>query len=105
MLNYLGAAPAPQMGLSMPGGIPGSGGMQDPTLSPQMAGALSSPPMMGSPMGMPGMMSPDDPASQQFSAVTQEDGSVLLHLRKSDGSLGPVVKIIPPIKRSGQKSA
>lgn len=103
MLNYLGAAPQPQMGATMPGGIPGSGTFQDPTISPQMAGAMASPPMMVSPSFMPGMMGQDDPAAQRYLAVTQEDGSVLLHMKNADGSPGPAVKIIPPIKRSNKQ--
>ena len=117
MLNYLGANPQP--GLSMPAGMPGSGAPTDPTLPPS-AGmgapeAAPAPPtpappapggggggggmgqmasMMGGLMGL-GMV---DPAGRQYMAVTQEDGSVLLHLKNPDGSKGPAVKIIPPIK-------
>lgn len=104
MLNYLGAAPRPQMGATMPGGIPGSGSMFDPTISPQSALSMSNPSAMLGGMGgpPPAMMAPDDPASQRYSAETQEDGSVLLRVKNPDGSMGPVVKIVPPIKRSSQ---
>jgi hypothetical protein len=47
------------------------------------------------------MLGMDDPSSQQFSAVTQADGSILLHIKNADGSLGPAVKIINPIKPRG----
>lgn len=110
MLNYLGAAPSP--GNTMPAGMPGSGTPSDPMLSPgAAAGAAAGPPpppmgpMGGPPGGAPPMgpmgMPPvgmTDPAGRQYKAVTQEDGSVLLHLQNPDGSLGPAVKIIPPIK-------
>lgn len=36
----------------------------------------------------------------EYGTTTQQDGSILLHLKNHDGSLGPVVKVIPPIKRS-----
>lgn len=101
MLNYLGSLPTPQGGQSMPQGIPGAGGPMDPTLSPQAALAAPAPSFGGMPMG--GMMAdPNDPGMAQYSAVTQEDGSILLHLKNPDGSLGPAVKIIPAIKKSGQ---
>jgi hypothetical protein len=47
--------------------------------------------------GMPaaGMI---DPAGRQYEAITQEDGSVLLHMKNPDGTRGPAVKIVPPIK-------
>jgi hypothetical protein len=105
MLNYLGANPAP--GLTMPGGMPGSGGPADPMSSPAAAAPSPMgppPPDMGG--GMGGGMGPmgfpsvgmTDPAGRQYDAVTQDDGSVLLHMKNPDGSRGPAVKIIPPIK-------
>lgn len=30
-----------------------------------------------------------------YQAITQEDGTILLHLLKSDGSIGPAVQILP----------
>lgn len=109
MFNYLGAAPGP--GVTMPGGMPGSGAPTDPMLSPQAAafggaGAGAPPPAPGAPppMGMGGGMfgmpaaGMVDPAGRQYEAVTQEDGSVLLHMKNPDGTRGPAVKIIQPIK-------
>ncbi len=103
MLNYLGANPAP--GLTMPGGMPGAGGPSDPLTPPpapspmgpamDMGGMGGMGPMGG--MGFPGV-GMTDPAGRQYEAVTQEDGSVLLHMKNPDGSRGPAVKIIPPIK-------
>ena len=114
MLNYLGANPAP--GITMPGGMPGSGASTDPLASPMggmgapppaspMGGMGAPPPAfpmggMGgpaSPMGFPGVEMAD-PAGRQYEAVTQEDGSILLHMKNPDGSKGPAVKIINPIK-------
>lgn len=48
----------------------------------------------GAPGGMPGMPGIEDPASKQYVAVTQSDGTVLLHMKLPDGSVGPAVKII-----------
>jgi hypothetical protein len=50
---------------------------------------------------LPGMLPPEmggTPADQQYVAVTQEDGSILLHLKKPDGSVGPAVKIVNAVK-------
>lgn len=41
------------------------------------------------------------PPPPEYGTTTQVDGSILLHLKNPDGSLGPVVKVIPPIKRPG----
>ena len=107
MLNYLGAAPAP--GLSMPDGMPGSGAPTDPMAAPGGGPSPSAPaapppgPPMGGGGGLSGMMGfppvgMNDPAGRQYEAVTQDDGSVLLHMKNPDGSRGPAVKIIPPLK-------
>lgn len=112
-LNYLGSSPGP--GITMPAGMPGTGAPEDPTLSAasaqSMMAAQQAPPPMGMPPGGAGMppgaaggpfgmggVGMVDPAGRQYEAVTQEDGSVLLHLKNPDGSKGPAVKIIPPIK-------
>lgn len=99
MLNYLGAAPMPQSGPSMPQGVPGVGGPYDPTMAASSAAAMRNPMMSAGP-GMGGLMAPDDPASKRYTTVTQEDGTVLLMLKRADGSPGPVVKII---QMGGQK--
>lgn len=86
-LNYLGGSGAGPG--TMPAGIPGFG------------------PQGGQPgPSMPGMMPPgtNDPASQQWQAVTQSDGSVLLHMKLPDGSLGPVVQVIAPPKSKGARA-
>jgi hypothetical protein len=84
MLNYLGGA-GPG---TMPSAVPGAGAPQMPGAAPAMGmggGGLAGFPQGG---GSP------DPASMQWAAVTQSDGSVLLHMKLPDGSLGPVVKVI-----------
>lgn len=48
--------------------------------------------------GMAAPPMPMTPADMQYQAVTQEDGTVLLHVLKPDGQLGPVVKIVPAPK-------
>jgi len=79
-------------GMTMPGGVPGGGPVSPGFPSPGGPGAPVSP------MGPLGMLGPGDPSSAQYQAVTQADGSILLHLKNADGSLGPAVKIINPIK-------
>lgn len=112
MLNYLGGSP--DAAASMPMGMPGTGAPVDPMLTSGMAEQASQPPpMFGGPapggapppMGAPapgGFPSAGvtDPSGQQYEAVTQGDGSILLHRKNPDGSRGPAVKIIPAMKPS-----
>lgn len=86
-LDYLPAGGAG----SMPAAVPGAGQLAPMGPTPAMPMAAQ----------VPGMMPPEmggSPADQQYIAVTQEDGSILLHMRKADGSLGPAVKIVNAIK-------
>lgn len=48
---------------------------------------------------------PQDPGDVQYKAITQSDGSVLLHMLNPDGSVGPAVKIISGVgpKQAGLK--
>lgn len=85
-LNYLGGGPsgAPQMPGTAPGQPPAlgpSGPVPPGPLGAPLAGLL--PPGGGSPM-------PD------YQAVTQTDGTVVLHIKLPNGELGPAVKIITP---------
>jgi hypothetical protein len=48
---------------------------------------------------------PPAPPHPDYQAVTQEDGSILLHLKLPNGGLGPVVKVLPPIKTAGMAKA
>lgn len=52
--------------------------------------------------GLPGAAPPPPPP--EYGTTTQEDGSILLHIKGPDGKLGPVVKVIPPIKQPGAKA-
>lgn len=77
---------------SMPAAVPGMGQLS------AMPGPLPAVPQGGQ---IPGMLPPEmtgQPADQQYVAVTQEDGTILLHMKRPDGSLGPAVKIVNAIK-------
>lgn len=96
----------------MPGSVPGGPGMMPmlPATPPQGPGSQPPPPGLGGPPPsapsllppgaiagpgpVPGLMPPGAPKPPEYVAVTQEDGSVLLHLKNPDGSLGPAKKII-----------
>lgn len=99
-LRYLGSNISPgTMPAAIPGAVMGSGSPSlgglggIPSMSPP-PGAIPGPP---SPFMPPGFGAPS-PADQKFEAVTQQDGSILLHVKNPDGSLGPAVKIVNPIK-------
>lgn len=72
-----------------------------PGASPSPVGAPPATPFGGAMMGggppqagLPGMPGPMDPASRQYVAKTQSDGTVLLHVKLPNGDVGPAVKII-----------
>ena len=102
-LNYLGSGTGPN---TMPAAVPGAGITGDvmsaikgraSQLPPQLAGAIQNAQPVSNP-GMPGLLPPGPQNTlPQYTAVTQEDGSILMHLNKPDGSPGPVVKVISPI--------
>ena len=79
---------------------------------PAAGGGMPMPPQpAGPPMGamMPFGMGPSGPpggggASPEFKAETQSDGTVLLRIMNSDGSMGPVVRIVSVPKPKGQGS-
>ena len=48
---------------------------------------------------------PPAPPHPDYIASTQDDGSVLLHIKLPNGGLGPVVKVLPPIKTAGAQKA
>lgn len=117
MLNYLGPniGPGPVTSMlppvnpgTIPAGVPGapqSPAPLPPTPPIHMRGHHSAHPsalaaIMKAPSG-PGAVTPP-PAPLEYKAITQDDGSVLLHRLNPDGSLGPVVRLIPPIKVAGQ---
>lgn len=82
---------------SMPGSIAGFGGQSIPS-SPGMpsppGASLAAPVPSGAIPGLPSPNPMAPPTPDQYEAVTQADGTVLLHLKNPDGSLGPAVKII-----------
>lgn len=86
-MNYLGSGTGAQ---TMPAAVPGAGQMSE------VMGGMPAQSMSGA--GMPGLMPSGNASPDQYAAVTQGDGSILLHLKNPDGSLGPAVKIIEPIK-------
>ena len=104
MLNYLGSGIGPG---TMPAAVPGASQTGDTLgtirgrapMPPQMADAIR-PAAPSSGLGVPGLMPsmPPGPADIQYEAVTQQDGTVLLHIKNPDGSLGPAVKIINAVK-------
>ena len=108
--------------------LPPEGPAGGPPPSPTMSGAgggppppqgmiPSSPPPQGGglpPGALPGMPSPNpsiipeapiDPAAMQYGTITQEDGTILLHIKKPDGSPGPVIQVIPVPKTIAKPAA
>jgi hypothetical protein len=118
MLNYLGPSMGPQGPVSaslppavagtMPAGIPGvtpSPAPMPPIQFHQHGGLTGAPPaalaaIMKHNPGGPTAPPPPPPPSE-YDVTTQADGSLLLHIRNPDGSLGPVVKVIGPVKALG----
>jgi len=45
---------------------------------------------------------PHDPSMLEYLSETQDDGSVLLRIKKPDGTPGRVVKIVPAPVKAGQ---
>jgi hypothetical protein len=113
MLHYAGpaigpngpvsASLPPSMPGTMPGGIPNAppaGGPPPgpmPHAGPSLA-ALAA--IMQRPSGGPNAAQ-GPPPPPQFVAQTQEDGSVVLRVKNPDGSPGPIVKVLPPMKALG----
>jgi hypothetical protein len=115
MLNYLGPNIGPNpITASLPAGVPGTmpggipAGRPAPTPSPTIHPHAAAPPSaLAAIMNSPGAPSPgpeDAPQLPEYDTVTQEDGSILLHIKNPDGSLGPVVRVLPPIKTGKQSS-
>lgn len=115
MLNYLGpnigqgpvtAGLPPATPGTMPDGVPGIPSTPPPVPGIQARGLGASPAALAGITNAPPGMVPDQgpPAPPEYATTTQEDGSVLLHIKNPDGSLGPVVKLIPPIKRADSQA-
>lgn len=95
-LNYLGSGTSGGMPAAVPGAsqnLPLMGAIRGSApVSPESMGAIRS---ANDFTGFPAQQGESMP---EYSSVTQEDGSILLHIKNADGSLGPVVKIVNPIK-------
>jgi hypothetical protein len=109
-LNYLGSGTGPG---TMPAAVPGGGQVSDAigaikgrgTIAPNLAAAIQQATPVSNP-GQPGLLPPGPQnVLPQYTAVTQEDGSILMHLNKPDGSPGPVVKVISAINAGKQQNA
>ena len=119
MLNYLGPSfggsgpvtnvlPPVNPG-TMPSGVPGAQSLVPPVPPPQIHPAAHG---HGAPShaalaailkhAATGGGVSLQPPHPDYGTTTQDDGSILLHLKNPDGTLGPVVKVIPPIKRGDQ---
>lgn len=111
LMRYLtGNAQPGTMPAAVPGALPsslgplpplggGGGGNMGVPSQPLPAGAIPGAPSPFLPPAAPG------PDSMKYEAVTQADGSILLHLKNPDGSLGPAVKIINAPKPSRPQQA
>lgn len=108
-LNYLGAGNSGTMPAAIPTSVPGNSKMADlmgavrgpmeAPLPPELSQAIRPSLPAAGPAPIP---MPPGPGDAKYEAVTQEDGSVLLHVKNPDGSIGPAVKIIPLIKAKTQ---
>jgi len=111
MLNYVGPniGPAPVSAMlppatpgTIPSGVPGATPAPAPLPNtPVIHGPAAPPPaalgaILRQSGGPPGA-APQAPPPQ-YQAVTQLDGSILLHIKLPDGTLGPIVKVLPPLK-------
>lgn len=127
MLNYAGPSIGPNgpIGKQLPPPMPGTMPSAVPNLGPSAPPVP--PPIMAhrpsAPSGHPGVVGPTPPPAAALAAImhaaanggepiappkppeygttTQADGSILLHIKNPDGSLGPVVKLLPPLKTPG----
>jgi hypothetical protein len=122
MLNYLGpsigSGPiASQLPAATPGTMPSGIPHVPSTSAPLPVGKLPAPaPMAHGHAPAPAHVlaailrhaaqnpgaAPEPPPLPEYGTTTQENGSILLHLKNADGSLGPVVKVLPPIKVRGE---
>jgi hypothetical protein len=95
-LRYLGAATPGTMPAAVPGAGPSSLGQPLSPLSGPAAPSQLPPPgaIPGNPSMLPPPIFAPGPADQKYEAVTQIDGSILLHLKNPDGSLGPAIQIV-----------
>jgi hypothetical protein len=123
MLNYVGPLQGSQpVAAGLPPSTPGTMPSGVPGATPSPAPIPAGPPMRPAP-GIHGPSAPHAnalaailkhaagaggtppaPPHPEYQTVTQEDGSILLHVKLPNGGLGPVVKVLPPIKSGGPKA-
>jgi hypothetical protein len=118
MLNYAGPPIGPQgpIAAQLPPATPGTMPAGVPGVQPAPAPLPPAPPMHGPAIhgraGAPshvlaaiikhaqqGGTLTHTPPPPEYYAVTQSDGSILLHLKGPNGELGPIQKVIPPLKQ------
>ena len=120
MLNYMGPLQGSQpVAAGLPPATPGTMPSGVPGAVPNPAPLPAGPP----PRPAPGIHGPSAPHANALAAIlkhaagaggtppapphpdyvaqTQDNGSVLLHIKLPNGGLGPVVKVLPPIKTPG----
>jgi len=90
-LDYLNSGGPP----SLPSAVPGGMGM---AMSPAPATSPLSSAISPAPGSVPTPQPPPGPADMEYIAVTQSDGTVLLHVKNPDGTPGPAVKIVNAVK-------
>lgn len=113
MLNYagplMGSQPVsamlpPATPGTIPSGVPGAQPSPTPLPPPGPIHASAGPhanalaAILKHAAGPAGSGPQPPPSPPQYSAITQPDGSILLHIKLPNGITGPVVKVIPPIK-------
>jgi hypothetical protein len=120
MLNYLGPSVGPQgpMATQLPPATPGTMPAGINGVQPTPAPIPPAPPMHSKGSHAPasallaiikhaangGGIQPTPPPPS-YHAVTQQDGSILLHVKGPNGELGPVVKYLPPLKQNQKAGA
>lgn len=101
-LDYLGAGASGITAPVMPQGPLAQPPMSPlpPVAMPPGSGGMGPPPgaQLGLPSLLAGALGPEP--LPEYINITQEDGSVLLRIKNPDGSPGPAVKIVPPIKQA-----
>lgn len=95
--------------IDISGGGAGAGMPTMPGANPSGPTGALTPPGLGmntilGASAFPPLPMPMDPSQLQYATETQDDGSVLLRIKNMDGTMGRVVKIVPPpIKGGGAK--
>lgn len=98
------ALPPPQADPMPAGGPAMDAGVQDPNAAaapaPVAAPAGQPAPAPGE-QGAPPAGAPPQAPVPQFELITQSDGTLLMHIKNGDGSLGPVIDVLKAPKLPG----